>query len=57
MIRTMSDESDVVVEIQDTGIGMDEETVSQVFDRFYRADEAPQWWQASASAYPLRKAL
>jgi signal transduction histidine kinase len=28
------------VSVRDTGIGIDEEAVTRVFDRFYRADEA-----------------
>ena len=38
--ETATDGKSVVISIQDTGIGMDAETISKIFKRFYRADQA-----------------
>ena len=40
VIRCFEDEHFAYVVIEDTGIGMDKETCSKVFERFYRADKA-----------------
>lgn len=38
--KTTKDGNRVVISVQDTGIGMDAETASKIFKRFYRADQA-----------------
>lgn len=37
-VRELAD--DVVVTVEDTGVGLDRETVGRMFDRFWRADQA-----------------
>jgi signal transduction histidine kinase len=39
-VRTTRQTANLVIEIQDTGVGMSEEVVAHVFERFYRVDEA-----------------
>lgn len=42
MLKTRRDESRVLVEITDTGIGLSPEAKQRLFERFYRAPEAKQ---------------
>ena len=39
-IATKADGDQAVVEVEDHGIGMDEETLKRIFDRFYQADRS-----------------
>lgn len=40
IIRTYETEKAAFVEIEDTGIGMEQESVDHIFERFYRVDKA-----------------
>ena len=39
-LELYKDESNVIVEIKDTGIGIAQEEIYKIFDRFYRVDKA-----------------
>ena len=39
-IKAYTENDSVVIEVQDTGIGMSPEQLDQIFERFYRVDEA-----------------
>lgn len=41
-VTTRSDEADVIVDVADTGIGIDPTEVAHVFERFYRSKHAQQ---------------
>lgn len=40
VVRLSQEKSQAVIEIEDTGIGMDPEDIAHVFDRFYRAEKS-----------------
>lgn len=42
VIMHQIDPSNIAIEVQDDGIGMDEETVSRAFERFYQGDNASE---------------
>jgi two-component system phosphate regulon sensor histidine kinase PhoR len=39
-LRTASDDAGSILEVSDTGIGIPQSAIAQVFDRFFRVDEA-----------------
>ena len=39
-IRLMETEKDIVVEVRDSGIGMNDRDLDRIFDRFYRVDQS-----------------
>ena len=39
-IKMKTDEKNIIVEIKDYGIGMEEEKVKKIFDRFYQIDKS-----------------
>lgn len=39
-VRVISTATNVAIEVEDHGVGMSEETIARVFDRFFRADPA-----------------
>lgn len=40
VVKSTLEDEQVAITIQDTGIGMDEQTMQRIFERFYRADPA-----------------
>jgi PAS domain S-box-containing protein len=40
IVRTESQDGEIIIAVEDTGIGMTDAEISQIFDLFYRADKA-----------------
>lgn len=52
------DKSELVIRVSDTGIGMDERTLSQLFQRFYQSDrQTTKRYPGSGLGMPISKAL
>jgi signal transduction histidine kinase len=39
-VRTLNDNDNIIVEVTDTGIGINAEDIANIFNRFYRAESA-----------------
>jgi len=40
--------SDILIEVKDTGIGIAKENINKVFERFWRADESRSYWNGGS---------
>jgi signal transduction histidine kinase len=56
-IRTAARNGDVIVAVQDTGIGIADEHLPHIFDRFYRADQARTTRKAGLGLSIARKII
>ncbi len=50
-------EDSVVLEIRDSGVGIDEHDIDHVFDRFYKADKARETYQGTGLGLSLAKEI